>query len=164
MITPGLPADCSDDIEAIPDELSWQVHLFKENAWLSVLLVAIIVVTLVGVWIWMPEYPGVVLLAAVLLVGSVAPYLFPIHYHLTDGGIEIAFLGVRTFRGWKDFRNFYPHKVGVHLSTFRRPSSLDPFRGSFIRFAPGNRDSVLRFLNAHIKRAKPVSNQDKPER
>jgi hypothetical protein len=153
MITPGCDADCSKEIEAVPDELSWRVHPFMENAWASVLLIAIIVATLVGVWSWSYS-PGWVLIGALLLIGSMAPYLLPTSYHVTRGGIEIVFIGVHRFRGWDEFRNFYPHKMGAHLSTFSRPNGLDSFRGSFIRFTPGNRDAVLRFLDVHIKRSK----------
>ncbi|MFH1676187.1 MAG: hypothetical protein ABIC40_04100, partial [bacterium] len=83
---------------------------------------------------------------------------------MTGDGIEIVFLKLKTFRAWDEFRNFYPHDVGVHLSTFRRPSGLDPFRGSFIRFAPGNRDLVLRFLDGHIRREKRGPETDDGEK
>jgi hypothetical protein len=142
--------------EELPVELIWRVHPLSENLWRSVLLVLIISAALMGVWM-LSGYPGMVLLGAILLISAVAPYLFPTKYHLTGQGIEIAFLGVKKFRGWEEFRNFYPHEMGVHLSTFRRPGGLDAFRGSFIRFAPGNRDIVLRFLDARIKRSKPDS-------
>ena len=95
---------------------------------------------------------GVATAALVLLVVSVATYLLPVEYHMTQDGIEITFVGVRRFRGWEEFRNYYPHDAGVHLSTFRRPSGLDSFRGSYIRLAPGDRDRIVRFLDVHIKR------------
>lgn len=145
--------------EALPDELEWRVHPFTENAWRSVLLILIIAAALVGFGSF--GYPGLVILCAVFLVVSMAPYFFPTRYRMTASGIEITFVGVKSFRGWEEFRNFYPHDMGVHLSTFRKPNALDSFRGSFIRFAPGNRDIVLRFLDARIRR-KPAE-EAKPE-
>jgi len=144
------------NVEGVPEELAWRVHPLLESFWRSALLLVIILFSLLGVWCIMP-IPGILLIAAVLLVVSVAPYLFPVRYLMTHEGIEINFLGVRRFRSWSEFKNFYPHDVGVHLSTFSRPVGLDAFRGSFIRFAPGNREAVLRFLDAHIKRPKPNS-------
>ena len=145
-----------------PEEIRWRVHPFTENYFRSAVLVLIIIATCVGVWIW-SGMVGMIFPALILLIVSVAPYLFPVNYRMNGDGIEIVFLKVKTFRAWDEFRNFYSHDVGVHLSTFRKPSGLDPFRGSFIRFAPGNRDIVLRFLDGHIRREKRESerNDDK---
>jgi len=133
-----------------------------ENAWRSALLLVIIVAVCLGVWQW-TGWAGMVLIAAALLVVSVAPYIFPARYRMRRDGIEIVFLGVRTHRGWEEFKNYYPHEMGVHLSPFRRPSGLDPFRGNFIRFAPDNREAVLRFLDAHIKRGDSDPGEGGPE-
>lgn len=152
-----------DSDEQLAQVLEWRVHPLTESFWRSVLLVFIIACALYGVWAW-TNYPGLVLIGAVFLLVSMAPYLLPTTYRMSSEGIEIRFLGVRTFREWEQFRNFYPHDVGVHLSTFSRPSGLDAFRGSFIRFAPDNREAVLRFLNAHIKREKVPSGESVPER
>jgi hypothetical protein len=161
MMTPDAAEGSVRDAEALPEELEWRIHPLMENAWRSALLIVIIVASLVGVWFW--GFPGLVIPGALLLVVSVAPYLFPTRYRVTRSGIEIVFLGVRNFRGWEDFRNFYPHDVGVHLSTFKKLNALDSFRGSFIRFAPGNRESVLRFLDAHIRRPESERAKAGPE-
>jgi len=146
-MVPDIPSES----EEAPEKISWRVHPLMENLGRSVLLGAIIFATCAGVWIW-TSWPGMVLLALLFLVVSMAPFIFPTRYRVDRRGIEIVFLGVRTFRAWDQFRNFYPHEMGVHLSTFRRPSGLDPFRGSFIRFTPENREAVLRFLEKHITR------------
>jgi len=161
METKASGAENPEQPGPLPDELAWRVHPLTESFWRSSLLLTILIAALVGVYFW-TGYPGMVLLAAILLAASLAPYLFPTRYRVDCGGIEIAFLGVRNFRSWKEFRNFYPHDLGVHLSTFRVPSGLDPFRGSFIRFAPDNREIVLRFMDAHIRRAESGSSGQKP--
>jgi hypothetical protein len=161
-VMPAMVSKGSGENETVPGEMEWRVHPLTENVWRSALLIAIIVAVCLGVWLW-TGWGGLVLIAAGLLVVSVAPYLFPVRYRMTNEGIEIKFLGVRTFRSWNEFRNYYPHDVGVHLSPFRAPSGLDPFRGSFIRFAPGNRKAVLRFLDAHIKRAESARKKGESE-
>ena len=148
-----MASENNDYTEADPAEIRWKAHPLKENVWRSVLLFAIIVITCVGVWLW-TYWPGMVLLAFVFLVVSMAPYIFPTRYRMDESGIEISFLGVRTFRAWEELRNYYPHEEGAHLSTFKRPNALDPFRGSFIRFAPGNREEVVAHLEKHVKRGK----------
>ena len=150
------------DNGAVPDEIEWRVHPLTENAWRSALLIIIILAVCLGVWLW-TGWGGLVVIAAGLLVVSVAPYLFPVRYRMTHDGIEIKFLGVRTFRAWGEFRNYYAHDVGVHLSTFKRPSGLDSFRGSFIRFAPGKQEAVLRYLDDHIKRQDPARGESEPK-
>lgn len=139
------------DTEAAPGEIRWRVHPLTENAWRSILLVVIIVATCYGVWSW-TGYGGLVLLAFVFLVVSMAPFIFPTRYRMDAEGLEVIFLGVRSFRGWEEYRNFYPHDVGVHLSPFKELTRLDPFRGNFIRFTPENRRDVLDFLGRHIKK------------
>ena len=53
-------------------------------------------------------------------------------------------------RPWTAFRNLYPHAMGVHLSPFDRPSALDPFRGLFLRYAPGMGPAAEAFCRARI--------------
>jgi len=145
------------DIDGVPDQISWSVHPFTENAGKSVLLVLIILATCVGVFTWVP-YVSAVIIALAFLVVSMAPYLFPTHYHADGNGLEIRFIGAKTFRSWDVFRNFYPHDVGAHLSTLRKPGPLDPFRGSFIRFEPGRREEIIAFLEKYIRRPADAGN------
>ncbi|MCX6645345.1 MAG: hypothetical protein NTY09_03155 [bacterium] len=147
-----MASDDPKDTEATPGEIRWRVLPLAENAWRSLLLVVIIIAACYGVWSW-TELGGFVLLAFILLVVSIAPFIFPTRYHMNSEGLEIIFLGIRNFRGWEEYRNFYPHDVGVHLSPFKELTRLDPFRGNFIRFSPGNRGEVIGFLDRHIKRA-----------
>jgi len=91
------------------------------------------------------------ILAFLFLAVSLARYFLPTSYHLSQEGLTARFLGMERRRDWGEFRNFYPHAVGVHLSPFARPSRLDPFRGQFLRFR-GNRDEVLKFIARYIER------------
>jgi hypothetical protein len=151
-VTPVMvPDKASFTDEAGPEEIRWRVHPLTENAWKSLLLWLIIAATGIGAYQW-TGWPGMGAIAVVLLVVSMAPYIFPTNYLMDVDGIEITFIGVKRFREWTEFRNFLPHKDGVHLSTFKRPNAMEAFRGSYIRFKPGNREEVLRFLEKHIKK------------
>jgi hypothetical protein len=153
-----MASDDPLDTEAAPGEIRWRVHPLTENAWRSILLAVIIFAACYGVWSW-TGFGGFVLIAFILLVVSMAPFIFSTRYFMNSEGLEINFLGIRNFRGWEEYRNFYPHDVGVHLSPFRELSRLDPFRGNFIRFAPGNHEEVIRFLDRHIKRPEKTGSE-----
>ncbi len=117
-------------------ELTWRAHPLRDEAPRSyAILVALLALSALmnwafGGWLWS-------LLAAALLMASLGRYFFPTAYRLTAEGVEVRFLGRRVQRPWTAFRNLYPHPMGVHLSPFERPSALDPFRGLFLRYAPG---------------------------
>lgn len=160
-MTPAMESVHAPNRKKVPEEMAWRVHPLAESVWRSALLIGIITVTCIGAWLF-TGWPGMAIVALIVLVISLAPYLFPVHYRMDSRGIEIVFLGVRSLRAWEELKNFYPHDVGVHLSTFRRPSGLDAFRGSFIRFAPGNGKLVLKFLEKHIKRDQGESGSGKP--
>jgi len=150
--TPEMASENEREEEATPLRISWRVHPFTEDFWKSTLLVVIIIVASVACALFTGWW-SMAILAFVFLVVSMAPYLFPVRYEMDEDGILITFLGMQTYRGWEEFRNFYPHDVGVHLSTFKKPSRLDAFRGNFIRFSPDNREAILTHLEEHIKRA-----------
>lgn len=91
-------------------------------------------------------------ISAVLLPAALAKWFLPTRYELGPEGLAIRFLGITTRAPWSRFRRFYPHSVGVHLSTFEVPSPLDPFRGLFLRFRGNREDVVARLEKAGLKR------------
>jgi hypothetical protein len=91
------------------------------------------------------------LVTILMILGMTAPLYLPAQYRLDDKGVTVRFAGVPSMRRWEHYRNFYPHKRIVHLTTLPRPSALDPFRGHSLCF-DGNRDEVLAFLTRHVQR------------
>lgn len=143
--------DIQSDDEVAGKEFSWTVHPVAERPWQGVLLIGIIGFCTWLFWSGFGQFYGIFCLVVLLL--AMAQFFIPTRYDLDEEGIEItSFFVVRHFRPWSDYRNFYDHKIGAHLTTFRRPSRLDAFRGNFIRFAPGNRKQVLAYLDEYIKR------------
>jgi hypothetical protein len=162
MMLPATEPEKPRESEGLPDKIEWRVHPLTESFPRSALLFAIIILTCVGVWYWLPS-GGIVLLAALVLVGMTSQFLFPTSFRMTKDGIETRFLGIRNYRAWGEFKSFYPDKTGVQLGTFSRPNRLDSFRGLSVRFGRGNRDEVLRYLDDRIKRGKPDKDEAKPE-
>lgn len=130
--------------------ISWTSWPLRDDFPRSLALVAIILATSIGVGVsFGPPALGIVWFVALTL--SLFRYLAPTRYVLDEQGILVTLAGRARFRPWSDFRAFYPHKDGVHLSPFPRPSPLDPFRGVYVRFA-GNADEVRAFIAAHVRR------------
>jgi cell division protein FtsW (lipid II flippase) len=145
--------DAQTDGTVSGESLDWKVHPVVERPLQGLLLIGIIIFVTLLFWSGFGQFYGIFCL--VVLVLAMSTYFLPTFYSMDDEGIEItSWYFVKRFRPWDELRNFYVYDVGVHLTTFTKPSRLDAFRGSFIRFKPGNKDRVVAFLNEHIKRGK----------
>jgi len=131
--------------------ISWQRWQFREDFPKSLLLILIILGTSIcayffgGHWIFF-------LLATATLFGTLIRYFLPTEYTLREDGIEEHFLGKKIFKKWALYKNLYPHSDGVFLSTFEKPSFLDPFRGKYIRFNKNKVDKnvIISFIKNKI--------------
>jgi hypothetical protein len=134
--------------QAVPAVLRWRSHPLVDDYPRSLLLVAAVIAVCVGVWISF-DSAGFAALAAAFLVASLARYFVPTDYELDASGASVRFLGHLRRVGWGDVRRFFVAPEGVQLSPFARPSRLESFRGTFLRFA-GNRDEVVRFVEDQV--------------
>jgi len=117
----------------------------------SLALVAIVLAICIGLAVSFGA-AGYGALAIGLLGIMLARYFVPTRYVLDDEGVRARFLGREVARPWSEVRSIYAHRDGVHLSPFERPSTLDPFRGLYVRFA-GNREAVLAHCERHVRKA-----------
>ncbi len=136
-----VPLSASTDA-AEADALSWTVHLLRGRAdRLPRVAVAAMLVGLVGFWVFHNALLAALPSLALLL--SLAEFLCPVHYRLTQQGAE-ARLGPAAWEiAWADVRHAYLAPDGVKLSPLSRPGSrLEPLRGVFLRFAD-NEEAVV---------------------
>ncbi len=89
-------------------------------------------------------------LAALILVLSVASFLFPTHYRLSEEGIEERRLGVRRARRWADLRRLEIGPGAALVSPFARKSLLDRTRGFLLLFDGADRQAVVDELQRRI--------------
>ena len=89
--------------------------------------------------------------APVFVLGSLAAFLFPTEYRLTDKSIEVRSLGVTRSRPWSEMRRMTVDKTGVFLSPFEKRTWLEAYRGLRLLFG-GNRDQVVSFAEARLKK------------
>lgn len=137
------------------DRLEWTAWPLRDDWPRSGVLLAIIALVSIGVAVSFEGVTWGVFSLAVLAL-SVLRYLLPTRYTFDDEGVCARFAGGERRRRWPEVKAFYPHRDGVHLSPFSRPSALDPFRGMYVRFAPGNREAVLTFLRERVGAPPPA--------
>ena len=130
------------------ETLRWRSHPIVDDYPRSVLLVTVVLAACVAVHMAFGG-AGYALLAAAFFAVSLGRYFLPTDYELDQDGAAVRFLGtVRRVR-WEDVRRVAVHDEGVQLSPFERPSRLESFRGTFLRFA-GNADEVVSFVESQV--------------
>jgi len=129
-------------------ELQWKVHPARRRPAAAISVVAVIAVASAfsarvgghGAW-------G--LSAALFLLVTVASFLFPTRYRLTDGGVEVSLLGALRRREWARLHVLGDGSVGLLLSPSRRAGILDPIRTIFLRY-DGNAEEVRSFVRERM--------------
>lgn len=129
--------------------LRWTSHpLREEPPSKSALLLATILVLAVGAGL---SFDGLIygLLTLGLLTGFLSRYFAPTRYECSEDGLLISHLGNRRLRPWDRFHRIAAFPEGLFLSPFSRPSRLDRFQGTFIRYS-GNGDEVRSFVEKQL--------------
>ncbi|MCD6282612.1 hypothetical protein J7J84_03265 [bacterium] len=130
--------------------IQWRYSPWSERPLKTWALLAVNLSVAAIVYFTFPE-KGFTVLAILLMFGMTLSMLVPIRYEFNSKGVTVLFLGTRNFRPWPHYRNFYVHKDGIFLTSMKKPSGLDPFRGHFLYYG-GNRDRVVDYARRHIKR------------
>ena len=120
--------------------LSWTVHLARQRPAMTIASVIFIALASAGGFVAIGPAAG--LLVAVVLVGFLSDFLFPMTYHITTENATCRMLLNRTEIRWADVRRCYLDDHGVKLSPLDRVSRLEAFRGVYLRFQ-GNEDKVI---------------------
>jgi hypothetical protein len=89
-------------------------------------------------------------LAAVIVLLSIASFLFPTHYRLSDEGIEERRLGMRRARRWADLRRLEIGPGAALVSPFAKKSWLDRSRGFLLLFDGADRQAVVAELRRRM--------------
>ena len=130
------PAAKPPDEQPAARTLRWRSHPVVDDFPRSLLLVGIVIgVSVLAGFAF--GGAGYGLLAAVVLVVSLTSYFAPTDFELDLGRAQRV--------PWTRVKRVAVHREGVHLSPFPKPSRLDSFRGTFLRFA-GNAQEVVSFV------------------
>jgi hypothetical protein len=90
-------------------------------------------------------------LAAVILLLSVASFLFPTHYRLSEEGIEERRMGVRRARRWGELRRLEIGPAAALVSPFAKKNLLDRTRGFLLLFDGADRQAVVDELRLRVE-------------
>lgn len=90
-------------------------------------------------------------LAVVVLLVAVAPFLLPTRYRLTDEGVEERRFGRHRARAWSELRRLDVGPGAALVSPFARKSWLDRHRGILLLFDGADRAQVVAFLRERVE-------------
>jgi hypothetical protein len=130
---------------------SWTAHPARRRPRDVALVAAVVLLTAGGViGTFQSLYLG--FLAVVILLASVAPFLFPTHYTLSDDGIEQRRAFRSRSRSWDELRRLTIGRDAALVSPFARPNWLDRYRGFVLLFDGADRDDVVDILERKVSR------------
>jgi len=138
-------------------ELAWIAHPVKRRPEQAALIAAVVLVTM---WVVLVTLESLFLsvLAAIILLVSVGPFLLPTRYRLTATGVEERRLVQRRFRAWKDLRRVEVGPGAALVSPFARRSWMDRYRGVMLYLDgldPAARDQVVATLRRRVAPVTP---------
>lgn len=150
LIEPPDPAapELSPAAERPTVLLTWRLHLAAQQPAKAVLVGACVVLTGVCAQLSLHN-PWLTLASSLLLVSSVADFLFPVRYTLTTAGAEVRSWVSAQAIAWEKVRRCYQDAEGLKLSPLPRLTRLERFRGVYLRFA-GNREEVLAVVQEQL--------------
>ncbi len=123
-------------------------HPAKRNKTITVLTTVFLIVCVILVWL-ISFSPFMVALSILILFGSLASFYFPTRYYFFEDHLLVKTKIQSLRKDWSLFRSYYPDKNGVLLSPFARPTRLENFRGTYVKFEV-NRDRVMEIVKAKI--------------
>jgi hypothetical protein len=129
--------------------VSWTAHPARSRP-RDIALVAAVLLLTMGAVLTSLGSAFLAVLAAVIIVVSIAPFLFPTHYALTDEGVEERRLWSTRARRWKDLRRLEVGRGAALVSPLARKSWLDRYRGLILQLDGADRDQVVRILNERM--------------
>lgn len=133
--------------------LAWTAHPARRRPRDLALVAAVLFLTAGAVLVSF-ESLFMTALAAVIVVLSIASFLFPTHYRLSEEGIEERRLGMRRARRWVDLRRLEIGRGAALVSPFARKSWLDRSRGFLLLFDGADRQAVIAELERRIGRGR----------
>ncbi|HEU5057257.1 MAG TPA: hypothetical protein VFU21_12060 [Kofleriaceae bacterium] len=129
--------------------LAWTAHPARRRPRDLALVAAVLFLTAGAVLVSFESVFMTGLAAAIVLL-SIASFLFPTHYRLTDEGIEERRLGMRRARRWADLRRLEIGPGAALVSPFAKKSWLDRSRGFLLLFDGADRQAVVAELRRRM--------------
>lgn len=152
----GVPqAGAEGAAEPAPPEeqvlLEYSVHQLTQNPRKSALVGGLLAVFLILLWFFViPNNPTLLLVSIGVILASVSAFVFPMHYRLTEAGVEIRGVFIRDFKRWSRFQRYKAYPDAVQLLVSQRSIRGRIVKGTLIYFKD-NRDEVMAIIENKIK-------------
>lgn len=139
-----------------PESTTWTLHLAARQPGRAIVALVIIFLTLFAVAFFMQGWNlgGKILilaLAVLLLLSSIAEFLFPVTYTLDAEGAHVRLPGSHRVLAWNRVRRVYLRLDGIKLSPLAARGWIESYRGVFLRTP--SRDEVLEQVRAWLDAA-----------
>ncbi|MDP2871543.1 MAG: FHA domain-containing protein [Bacillota bacterium] len=132
--------------ELPPEErvrLEYTVHQLVQQRRRGTIIVAALVAFFGVMWFFIiPGNTFMMAISLLIILGSVSAFLFPVHYKLTDAGVEIRGVLLRDSKKWTRFERYVIYPDAVQLLVSQRSLRGRVVKGSLVYFRD-NRDEVL---------------------
>ncbi|MHB9133276.1 MAG: hypothetical protein ACYDBB_19575 [Armatimonadota bacterium] len=125
--------------KATPEPTTWRIHLAARKPRKMIIAVIIILLGMFAIaGEVLPQWgPGallpILLLTLLLLVGSIAEFLFPVTYTLDADGAHARHWGSHRILPWASVRRVYFLPDGIKLSPLTTQSLAESYRGVMLR-------------------------------
>lgn len=121
--------------------LAWKVHLLREQPTKLLLVIPVAALSLVASRVFFGTF-SFGFIALLLVMASLAEYVFPIRYQLDSQGAQARTLTGFTRIEWRRVKKYYLDDGGIKLSPLSRQTRLEAYRGVYLRFG-NRRDDVM---------------------
>lgn len=128
--------------------LEWRAWPLRDRPRAGALaLVAVLVTALAAASLG--GHLGFGILALIILMGSLNPFLSPTEFRLDGGGVTVHRWPTQRVRAWDDLHSCVVDRHGITLSPFVGRAWLEPYRGVRLLF-DGNREVVIAHVRDHL--------------
>lgn len=128
--------------------MRWTSHPMKRRPRDAML--ALFVITLTAWAVLANGEAWLAVLAVIILLAAIAPFVIPTHYAIDDTGISARRLFTTKRRAWSQLRRVDAGETFALVSPFAERRFLDRYRGVTVLYDGGDRDQILRELRAHL--------------
>ncbi|MFA5032313.1 MAG: hypothetical protein WC614_04760 [bacterium] len=128
--------------------MNWQSFPFKDHPRKTIFLMVFLVLFAIGIYFSFGLYWMIV--SMIFFCTSISAYFLPTKYTMDDNGVTIKGIVAVRAKKWSEFGSCYKDKNGILLSPFDKPTRLDSYRGTYIRFNK-NAEEVTKFVKSKIE-------------
>jgi pSer/pThr/pTyr-binding forkhead associated (FHA) protein len=156
--TASKPVPEPDAVPAPPLEIppeeriraQYTVHQLRQQRRRGTMMVAGLVVFFTLMWFFIiPGNTAMLAISVFVILGSVSAFLFPVHYKLTDAGVEIRGVLIRDNKKWTRFERYIVYPDAVQLLVPQRSLRGRVVKGTLVYFHD-NKDQVMSVIREKL--------------